>query len=484
MRLDVSLQQKLQLQLKLAPQIIQSIEILQLPALDLRDMIEQELSENETLELQENREESEPSALDEANREEHENAEYEELYDRLESMTQDDGYDFSPRRAPPLTEDGRDRKLEALQNTASRPPGLQEDMIGQLSLVNVPERLLPLVRAIIYSLREDGRLLYELVDVLRLVNSNLNGEEPFTDEEAEEALRYVQNLEPRGVGARSVEEGLLLQIGDADPRAELMRRLITDYLEDVNKNRLPKVAREMGISIEEVSALVEELTRLNPRPGSDVASEETHYISPDVVVEWVDGEYEVRLEDNYFPTLRISPRYLKMLHDHKEDAQVREHIKKKIESARWLIDSIEQRQNTLFKVVRAIISRQRDFLDFGISHLRPLKMQEIADELGIHVSTVSRAIADKFVQCHRGILKLKYFFTGGTESGDGAVESRASVKEKVKNIIDAEDKKSPLSDEDIAKGLREEGLSIARRTVTKYRKQLKIPSSRQRRSWT
>ena len=203
-----------------------------------------------------------------------------------------------------------------------------------------------------------------------------------------------------------------------------------------------------------------------------------------MVVEWVDGEYEIRLMDDYFPSLKISPRYLKMLREHRGDPDVRDHIKKKIESARWLIDSIEQRQNTLQKVVRAIIHRQTDFLDFGVSHLRPLKMQEIADELGIHVSTVSRAISDKHLQSHRGIVPLKFFFTGGTESDDGSVESRMSVKQKVKEIIDAEDKRNPLSDEDIAKKLQDEGLSIARRTVTKYRKQLKAPSSRQRRVWT
>lgn len=484
MRLEVSLQQKLQLQLKLAPQIIQSIEILQLPALDLKDMIDQELLENETLELQENREESEPTPLDEANKESHENDEYEETYERLENMLEADGfYDSGPRRAV-MSDDGKDRKLEAIQNTAARPPGLQDGLISQLSLVTIDDRLMPLVRAIIYSLDEGGFLLYDLNDVLRVLNSNLDGDESYTEEDAENALRVVQDLEPRGVGARDLVESLLLQVTDADPRAGIKRRLIGEYLEDVNKNRMPKVSRELGISIEELTGLVDEIAHLSPRPGSDLATEETHYINPDVLVEWVDGEYEVRLEDTYFPTLRISPRYLKMLHDHKEDAKVREHIKKKIESARWLIDSIEQRQNTLEKVVRAIISRQRDFLDFGISHLKPLKMQEIADELGIHVSTVSRAIADKHVQNHRGIFPLKFFFTGGTDMDDGTVESRASVKQKVQGIIDDEDKSSPLSDEDIAKKLREEGLSIARRTVTKYRKQLKIPSSRQRRVWT
>jgi RNA polymerase sigma-54 factor len=299
MRLDVSLQQKLQLKLTLAPQIIQSIEILQLPALDLKEMIDQELSENETLEIQEEREETPETALDEANREAHENDEYEQMSERLESMLGDESWDLAPRRNF-LTEDGKDRKLEALQNTASRPPGLQDSMIAQLTYASIPERLLPLVRAIIYSLDESGYLLYSLDDVTRVLNSNVNGELPYDEEEAEQALRLVQELEPRGVGARDIQESLLLQIEDSDPRADVKRRLIGGYLEDVNKNRLPKVARDMGLSIEEISALVEEVKLLNPRPGSDIAAEDTHYISPDVVVEYVDGEYEVRLEDDYF----------------------------------------------------------------------------------------------------------------------------------------------------------------------------------------
>ncbi|MEN8151107.1 MAG: RNA polymerase factor sigma-54 [Planctomycetota bacterium] len=482
MRLDVSLQQKLQLQLKLAPQIIQSIEILQLPAIDLREMIDQELSENETLEVLEEREETPESALDEANRESHEDKEYEELFERLESISEE-SWDLAPRRNF-LTEDGKDRKLEALQNTASPPPRLTDSLVDQLTFANVPERIMPVVRAIIFSLKPSGYLQSPLEDIVRFVNAGLNGELPFTVEEAGEALAIVQDLEPRGIGARTTQECLLLQLDPDDPRFEVKRRIVSEFLEDVGKNRLPKVARDLGISIEDLSNLVEELGHLNPRPGTDIASEETHYIQPDVVVQYLDGEYEVLLQDDYFPTLMISPRYLKMLQQNKEDPKVREHIKKKIESARWLIDSIEQRQNTLQKVVRAIIARQKDYLDFGISHLRPLKMQEIADELGIHVSTVSRAISDKYMQSHRGINALKFFFTGGTETDDGAVESRVSVKQKVKEIIDAEDKKRPLSDEEIAQRLQGEKLNIARRTVTKYRKQLGLKSSRQRRVWT
>ncbi|MCU0724558.1 MAG: hypothetical protein MUE73_02025, partial [Planctomycetes bacterium] len=337
MRLDMSLQQRPELQLRLAPQIIQSIEILQLPALDLKDMIEEELLENETLEVRDAPEVREPTPLDRANREAHENEEFEAAYDRLERMMEDEGSYSYARRRPELTEDGKDKKLEALQNTAARAPGLKESLIAQLTFESVPDRLVPLVRAIIYSLDEAGYLLYPLEEVLRIVNGNAECEEPWTTEEAEAAIRIVQDLEPRGVGARNLAEGLFLQIKDDAEDVDLMRRLVRDHLDEVEKNRVPKIARDLGVSVEKVNELIERVARLDPRPGAALASTETYYITPDVMLEWEDGDYQVRLENGYIPALRISPRYLRLLHDHRQDPKVREHIKKKIEAARWLI---------------------------------------------------------------------------------------------------------------------------------------------------
>ena len=203
-----------------------------------------------------------------------------------------------------------------------------------------------------------------------------------------------------------------------------------------------------------------------------------------MVIDEVDGDYEVRLEDAYIPRLHISPHYRRMLAEEGQNPKVREFIKKKIESAKWLIESIEQRQSTLLRIVREIVSVQRAFFDFGLEHLKPLKMQQVADRVRVHVSTVSRALSDKYVQTPRGIYPLKFFFTGGTVSSDGTMESTVSIKQKVKDIVQREDKQHPLSDEEIARILKDElGLDIARRTITKYRKQLLIPSSRQRREY-
>jgi RNA polymerase sigma-54 factor len=477
MRLEIALQQKLQLQLKLAPQIIQSIEILQLPAMDLKDMVEQELAENETLEV-DIEAPPEPEVRDDRTVTEEEQS-FAETVERLGDLI-DRGFDFDGPPRPSWSYGGeKDRKLEAMQNTAARPAGLQDDLVDQLVDVKADDRIRALAREIIYNLDDGGFLMYPLEEILRSLF-----DEDYSMEEAEEALTVVQGLEPKGVGARGLQESLLLQLDPTDSRYPLKRRLVAEHLADLSKNRMPKISRELGISIPDLETLIEEmLGEVTSQPGSTVNSEPSQYIQPDVVLVYVDGEYEIRLEDDYYPSLRISPSYLRLLEANKGDARVREHIKRKVESARWLIDAIEQRRNTLQKVCRCIVDYQRDFLDHGPKHLKPLKMQQIADDLGIHVSTVSRAISDKYIQTHRGIFPLKRFFTGATEGASGA-ESTVAVKERVKEIIDSEDKTSPLSDEAIAKMLQQKfGLSIARRTVTKYREALGVPSSRQRKVW-
>jgi RNA polymerase sigma-54 factor len=475
MRLETSLQQRLEQ--RLAPQIIQSIEILQLAAIDLQELIKQELSENEVLEEVTDITESSKAQADQ--RAEAETREIEQTFERLENL--DEWNDYSgPSRQYSGSEDGeeKDRKLEAMQNTASRPESLQDFLFKQFNLLEI--EMTPEVRGaaeqIIYNIDANGYLQYPLEELVE----NCGGK--FTIEQAQEALGVVQSLEPRGIGGRSAQECLILQLDKDDPLYEKKKLLLERHLDDIWKNKLPKIARDTGDPIEAIKELVLSIAELNPRPGSEHIAEQTHYIKPDVIVEWVDGRYEVRLEDSFFPTLRISPRYRKLFESAKADAKVREYIKKKIESAKWLIESIQQRQNTLSKVCNAIIKYQTDFLDYGTHHLRPLKMQRIADEVGLHVSTVSRAIADKHMQTHRGILPIKFFFTGGTETADGNEESRTSVRQRVKEIIEKEDRSTPLSDDEIADKLQKElGLQIARRTVTKYRKALRIPSSRQRR---
>jgi RNA polymerase sigma-54 factor len=482
MRLEVSLAQKLSLQLKLAPQIIQSIEILQLPALSLQELIETALGENEALERADERvEAAEPTPQrdngqpTEAEKELEAVADTLERLEKLEAAADRDWQDFGRRRAPA---GGEDPKLEAMNNTAADHTSLHEQVHDQFILLDPDDDARTIGHHIIFNLDENGLLPYPLEEILE--SPELRSR--YTIEDVERVLKLVQGLEPKGIGARSLQEALLLQLDPDDPDCELKATLIRDYLVDINKNKLPKVAREMDLTVAQVKKLVNEIARLDPRPGAKLGGDRNAYIHPDVLVEWVDGRYEITLEDDFFPRIRVSPQYKELL-SNTDDPKVKDYVRKKLESAKWLVEAIQQRQNTLYRVCEEIFRVQRDYLDYGESHLKPLKMQEIADRVGIHVSTVSRAIADKWVQTPRGIVPLKFFFTGGAETSDGATMSRLSVKQKVKDIIENEDKRNPLSDEQVAETLKKEGLEIARRTVTKYRKALKIPSSRQRRQW-
>ncbi|MHC4730060.1 MAG: RNA polymerase factor sigma-54 [Planctomycetota bacterium] len=482
MRLEISLAQKLSLQLKLAPQIIQSIEILQLPALSLQELIETALGENEALERADERPEAaEPTPQrdngqpTEAEKELEAVADTLERLEKLEAAADRDWQDFGRRRAPA---GGEDPKLEAMNNTAADHTSLHEQIHDQFILLDPDDDARTIGRHVIFNLDENGLLPYPLEEILE--SPELRSR--YTVEDLERVLKLVQGLDPKGVGARSLQETLLLQLDPDDPDRELKATLIRDHLVDINKNKLPKVAREMDLTIPQVKKLVSEIARLDPRPGAKLGGDRNAYIHPDVLVEWVDGRYEITLEDDFFPRIRVSPQYKELL-SNTDDPKVKDYVRKKLESAKWLVEAIQQRQNTLYRVCEEIFRVQREYLDYGESHLKPLKMQEIADRVGIHVSTVSRAIADKWVQTPRGIVPLKFFFTGGAETSDGATMSRLSVKQKVKDIIANEDKRNPLSDEQVAETLKKEGLGIARRTVTKYRKALKIPSSRQRRQW-
>jgi RNA polymerase sigma-54 factor len=302
---------------------------------------------------------------------------------------------------------------------------------------------------------------------------------------AEGALRVVQRLDPPGCGARTLKECLMLQLIPGMPYYEELKTLISNHLEDLENNRLPQIAKRTGWTIEKIQEVWHELRKLKPKPGSDFTATTAPSVTPDVFVDRNEaGTYEVRLEDGQLPSLYISPYYRKLLRDEGTNAETREYIKRKINSAQWLIESIEQRRSTLTRVSQAIVDHQTKFLDDGPDHIEPLKMQQIADKVGVHVTTVSRAVDDKWIQTPRGIFPLKRFFVGGTTSADGEEVAWDRVRIKLQEIIDNEDKTKPLSDDAIVEELGKAGITVARRTVTKYRKAMNIPSSRGRRDWT
>ncbi|RKY29205.1 MAG: RNA polymerase sigma-54 factor [Planctomycetota bacterium] len=477
MKMDLILRQRLEQKLKLAPQIIQSIEILQLPALDLQDLITRELEENPVLEIEQPREPEEeyaPEPPSDAQLErKREQPDYEVVNELEESLLEDNFYTRRPRRA----DDDGHGKMEAMKNAESRPISLQDYLFQQLSLLELDPRIREIGEYIIYNINDDGYLQYSLEDILESIDL------PVLFTMGEKALRAVQSLDPPGIGARDLKECLLLQLAENGHAASFEHELIENHLKDIELNRFPKIAKETGRSIDEVKECIRMISALNPRPGGLYAGASAPVVNPDVVVTCVDGEYEVRLEDDYLPRIYVNPSYHALLKEQKNNPRICEIVRKKLDSARWLIDAIEQRRTTLFKIAKKVIEIQRDFFDKGITHLKPLKMQEVAEAIGVHNSTVSRAISNKYAQTPRGIFPLKFFFTGGTTAEDGTVESRMSVKQRVKDIIDNEDKSNPLSDDEIAERLKEMGFNVARRTITKYRCTMRIPSSRRRKEY-
>ncbi len=478
----------------LAPRMIQSMEILQLPIMALQERIDQELSENEMLMTQEDdpeqfesnepkAEQENPDAPTDGERElvVDEGKNNEDDFERLMQMDEEWPDHFEERSRPSrnrLEEEG-DRKHDAMANMVSRPPTFQDYLRDQLGWFDIDPALRRMAERIIYNLDVNGYLQGRLEDLLDPQGG------PDQLSLAQAALALVQKLDPPGVGARDARECLLLQLRPDMPFYEELRVLVGHHLEDLAHNRLPQIQRKTGYTIERIQAALGELRKLNRKPGADFASDRIPVVTPDVFIEQrEDGRYEVRLEQGNLPSLYINPYYRQLLQNGQATAETREYIKRKINSAQWLIESIEQRRNTLSKVAQAIVDHQTEFLNKGPESIEPLKMQQIADKVGVHVTTVSRAVDDKWIQTPRGIFPLKRFFGGGTVSASGEEVAWDTVRLKLQEIIDAENKAEPWSDDDLVRELAKHGLTVARRTVTKYRKAMSIPSSRERRDWT
>ncbi len=474
----------------LAPRMIQSMEILQLPVMALQERIEQELQENPLLDVQEedldNPEETpvaeNPDAPTVEERElvVDENKNNEEDFERLLNMDEEWPDHFEERSRPSssrMEEEGA-RQHDAMANMVSRPQTLHDYLHDQLGWFELDPAVRAMCDRIIYNLDANGYLQGRIED---LVDPSAGPEQLML---AQKALALVQKLDPPGVGARDLRECLLLQLVPGMPYYEQLKSLITNHLEDLEHNRLPVIERRTGFSIALIQKTLAELRKLNPKPGADYGEVFVPNVTPDVFVEMDDdGHYKVRLEDGRTPSLFISNTYRQMLQNN-PDAQTKEFIKRKINSAQWLIEAIEQRRNTLTRVAQAIVDHQTEFLAKGPEAIEPLKMQQIADKVKVHVTTVSRAVDDKWIQTPRGIFPLKRFFCGGTVSADGEEVAWDAVRLKLQEIIDNESKQQPLSDDELVKELAKHGLTVARRTVTKYRKAMKIPSSRQRRDWS
>jgi RNA polymerase sigma-54 factor len=475
----------------LAPRMIQSMEILQLPIMALQERIEQEIQENPVLDVQE----EEPEVVEEVEEEINPDAptvEERELvvdeaknneadFERLVEMGEDwpEQFDDQPRMSRNRMDEESDRKHDAMANMISRPQSLHDYLRDQLAWFGIDQTIRQLAERIIYNLDTNGYLQGRLEDLLDPQAG------PGELAQLREALDVVQKLDPPGIAARDLRECLLLQIVPGTPYAEQLRTLVGSHLEDIEHNRIPAIERRTGYTIHDIQEALKELRRLNPKPGAAYVETHVPLVVPDVFVEPVDGGgYRIRLEDGNTPSLFISAQYRQLLQSGQADGETREYIKRKINSAQWLIESIEQRRNTLTRVAQAIIDHQEQFLNKGPEFIEPLKMQQIADKVGVHVTTVSRAVDDKWIQTPRGIFPLKRFFGGGTTTASGEEIAWDTIRRRLQEVIDKEDKHNPHSDDELVTELGKLGLTVARRTVTKYRKAMNIPSSRQRRDWS
>ncbi len=524
MRFDTSQQMKLSQSMKLAPRMIQSMEILQMPMQQLEERIEQELESNVTLETWEPGRDEETLSAERAESE-RDAREYErELtvgeggsegsssddFERLSSMETQYGEDFNAETEGPdrsrmeewspssrrntRLEGERDGKLDAMANTEGRPESLSDQLMEQWSLSDVEGELRAAGELLIGYIEDDGYIRADLEEIAANGPKLSDGEPRFDAVTLEVALDEVQRtLEPAGIGARDTTECLLLQV-DAitdelsaeDASAWVpVRDLIESHLDDLVHNRIPKVAKKSGLTIDEIAAAVEKMRRLVINPGGQLVHEHSAAIVPDAIVEYDDDEdrYIAYLTDGRLPNLRLNREYAVMSKDRGLPKTDRDFIKTNLSNAQWLMDAIEQRQQTLLRVIKAVVSAQREFFDSGPEALRPLPMTQVADQLGIHVATVSRAVAGKHLQTPRGVFALRRFFTGGTQTESGEDVSWESVKAAMKEVVEGEDKSKPMSDDAIAKALKEKGIDIARRTVAKYRGQLGIPAARMRKTY-
>jgi RNA polymerase sigma-54 factor len=291
----------------------------------------------------------------------------------------------------------------------------------------------------------------------------------------------VQGFDPVGVAARDLQECMMLQLRHLGLAGTPAERIVTDHLKALQNHQIAEISRKLGLSIEDLREHVEVIRHLDPKPGVRFNPTPSQYVTPDVFVEKIDEEYVVFLNEDGLPQMRISPTYRRLLDkDGNHGEETRAYVRDKFNAARWLIKSVQQRQNTIYKVARSIVNFQREFLDQGIEHLRPLVLRDVANDIGMHESTVSRVVTNKYMHTPQGVFEMKYFFHSGISSSYGESVSSVTIKQRIKKIIESEDAKKPLSDSKIVSILQREGLVLARRTIAKYREELKIPTSNQR----
>ncbi len=458
--------------LVMTPKLQQAIKLLQVPALELQQILKCELMINPMLEEVD---EVDDEAQDEPAEEVPEGEDEGELKTSEESIDWDrylkDGFEMGARSSGEMEE-----QEEFQDKVPAARPTLEEYLLSQLRMATASEEERRIGEFIIGSLDANGFLTVSAEEIAKLLSIEEN--------DAAKVVALIKTFDPPGVGARDLKECLLMQLEQAGLADTLAATLVREYLDDLLQRRYPDIARKVKKTIKEVQAAAEVVARFDPRPGTRYATEEPRYILPDLIVEKVEDRYVVQLNDRNVPRLRINRAYRDILSNSGgRNKQDHDYVVDKLNSARWLIRTIDQRRRTMVKVMEAILEVQMDFLEKGVEHLRPLTLQQIAERVGMHESTVSRVTSSKYVQTPRGVFELKYFFSTGLRTESGDVASSKKIRAIIQELIDKEDKDKPLSDQEIGEILKREGFYVARRTVAKYRDLLAIFPARMRKHY-
>ncbi|RKX34955.1 MAG: RNA polymerase sigma-54 factor [Verrucomicrobia bacterium] len=464
--------------LVLAPQLRQSLKILQVAALDLRTAIQEELQSNPTLEemplemisIEEKSDNGEPEET-EGNREE---LEFDESFAILNKLNDEWRDHMAEMGGTSFTREDADRRQHFFDSLVTE-TSLQEHLIQQADMIDLTNKQKEAMQYLVGSLDGHGFLTSSLPDIALMADLPLST--------IQEAHQTLLTFDPPGIGCADLRDSLLQQLKVKGRSTSVAARIAKDHFDLLARRRIPDIARRMGLPVEEIQKALKEISLLDPAPGRKFADDSNRVVVPDVIVTKDDDEWKIELNSDYIPRLRLSQSYKDLIAKGKLSKQEKEYLQEKLRSGKFLISSIEQRQQTIEKITREILRVQIDFFEEGVSKLHPLTMTQVAEVVGVHETTVSRAIANKYIQTPHGVFEIKYFFTPGYRSGDGEAVSNTSVKDMIAGLVQAEDTTHPLSDQGIVRKLAEREIKIARRTVAKYREELGILPSNLRRQY-
>jgi RNA polymerase sigma-54 factor len=456
--------------LVMTPKLQQAIKLLQLSALELQQKLKQELVSNPMLEESEDAEEE--AAEEVEPKSDDDDGEFQASEDTIDwDRYLKDGFEMGARASDETEETGEFfERVPVVKST------LEDYLLGQLRIVAESDDDIRIGEFIIGSIDSDGLLTISTSEIAELLSVD--------EERVDQVLAMIKSFDPPGIGASDTRECLLIQLERLGKADSLAATLVREHFEDMLHRRYPEIARKIRRPVKDVQSAADALAKLDPRPGARYSAEEPRYIVPDLIVDKVDDDYVVQLNDRNIPRLRVSRAYREILSSAgSRSKKEHEYVKDKLNSARWLIKTIDQRRRTMIKVMEAILDVQRDFFERGVDQLKPLTLQQIAERVDMHESTVSRVTNGKYVQTPRGVFDLKYFFSTGLKTDDGDRASSKKIKAMIQEYVDGEDQRRPLSDQDIADRLKKAGLVVARRTVAKYRDRLGILPARKRKRY-